>query len=345
MIPPMETTLPAAAYTDRAFFELERERIFATSWNSVARVEDVERPGDYVTCEVAGEPVVVVRDRDRGLRAFANVCRHRSMTIVEGSGNTKVLRCPYHLWTYRLDGSLAHAPLVDGDVGAIALPELAVEEWQGWVFVNLDPNARPLAPQLAGLAEICEPYELTSMRRVGTLHYVCDFNWKVLVENFAESYHHAGVHPTMLEPTFPGSRSWVLDNRGEPWCSLDHVSLAPGIEPFTASLAFPAHAFSITRPNGCVWFRMEIHDVEAVDLRLELFLAPEFAPDGELAAMLLDGLRAINDEDMVVNRRTQKGLRSRFAVPGPTSRLEAATWQFRRWLLDCLGPGVLTHLT
>ena len=337
---PEATTLPGRFYTDPAVYAAERELIFARQWCSVARVEDVAEPGDYVTFILAGEPIVVVRDRDGDLHALANVCRHRNATVVEGAGNAKALQCPYHLWTYRLDGQLAHAPGMDGATGfdpeEICLPALGVETWQGWVFVNLDPAADPLGPRLTGLDAICEPYDLAAMRRVGTLDYHCEWNWKVIVENFAESYHHAGVHPTILEPTFPGSRSWAVDKGGQPWSSLDHETLVPEYEPFTASLAYPNHAFSITRPNGLVWFRMQINDVENVDLQLQLFLSPEHADDGETASMILDGLRAINDEDMTVNRRVQQGLRSRFAQPGRISPLEQATWEFRRWLLDQL---------
>jgi phenylpropionate dioxygenase-like ring-hydroxylating dioxygenase large terminal subunit len=335
-------TLPARFYTDRDLFLVERERIFAKEWISVGRVEDVEAPGDFLTFDVAGEPVVVVHGNDGALRAFPNVCRHRNTTIVEGSGNVKALQCPYHLWTYRLDGTLARAPGMQGtegfDVGDVCLPALSVETWQGWVFVNLDPHAEPLAPRLAGLDEICAPYDLESMRRVGALDYPAAWNWKLIVENFSESYHHPGVHPSTLEPNFPGNRSWSVENVGQPWTSLDHVSLTEDLQPFTASLVFPSHAFSIARPDALVWFRMEIHDVTDVDLQLQVFFAPEIAGDADLAAMMLAGLRAINDEDTVMNRRTQRGLASRFATPGRISPLEGATWEFRRWVVDRVEP-------
>jgi hypothetical protein len=201
------------------------------------------------------------------------------------------------------------------------------------VFVNLDRDAAPLAPQLAGLDAICAPYDLAAMRRVGVLHYHQTWNWKVTLENFAESYHHAGTHPTTLQTTFPGERSRAEPNGGAPWMNLDHVSLEPSLDPFTASAVFPLHLFSIVRPFGLAWFRLEVHDVEDVDLELQAFLAPEHVDDPVIAQLVLDSLRSINDEDVVVNRRTARGLHSRFAQPGRISRLEMACWQFRQWWL------------
>lgn len=334
------TTLPARYYTDAAILAAERELIFASEWMPVAREEDLAAPGDFVARDVVGEPVVVVRGQDGELRAFANVCRHRGTTVVEGCGNAKALQCPYHLWTYRLDGTLARAPGMEGADGfepsAVRLPALGVETWQGWVFVNLDADAPPLGPRVTGLDRICAPYSLASMRRVGVLEYECEWNWKIVIENFAESYHHAGTHPQTLDRMFPGNRSWAEDNDGQPWCSLDHVSTAPDYEPFTASLAFPAHAFSIIRPHGLVWFDLDIRDVTSVGLRLHLFLAPDQADDPDIVEVTLAGLQMINDEDMAINRRTQHGLRSRFAEPGRISALEEATWQFRQWILQRL---------
>jgi phenylpropionate dioxygenase-like ring-hydroxylating dioxygenase large terminal subunit len=268
---------------------------------------------------------------------MANVCRHRNTTIVEGAGNVPSLQCPYHRWTYSLDGRLRSAPGMDGiDDFALddhCLEPLAVERWQGWVFVNLDRDASPLAPQLRGLEAICAPYELAAMRRVGVLHYHQSWNWKITLENFAESYHHAGTHPSTLQAIFPGERSWAEPNDGGPWMNLDHVSLDESQPPFTASAVFPLHLFSIVRPFGLAWFRLEVHDVEDVDLELQAFVAPEHADDPTVAQLFVEGLRAINDEDVVVNRRTAQGLRSRFARPGRISRLEMACWQFRRWWL------------
>ncbi len=331
------TSLAPECYVAPGVFARERERIFGRCWIPVAREEDVAAPGDYVTIDIAGDPIVVTRGRGGALHAVANVCRHRGTTIVEGAGHVASLQCPYHRWTYRLDGRLLSAPNMDGiegfEVGDICLPPLAVDTWLGWVFVNPDGSADPLAPQLAGLEAICAPYDLASMRRVGVLHYHQTWNWKITLENFAESYHHAGVHGTTLQPIFPGERSWAEPNGDAPWMSLDHVSLDETQPPFTASAAFPLLMFSIVRPFGLVWFRLAVHDVEDVDLELQGFLSPEHADDEGVAQLFLDGLRMINDEDVEINRRTAEGLRSRFARPGRVSRLEEGCRQFRQWWL------------
>ena len=335
------TSLSPECYVSADVFAQERERVFASSWIPVAREEDVSRPGDFVTMDIAGDPVVVARGRDGALHAVANVCRHRGTTIIEDAGNVASLQCPYHRWTYRLDGQLLSAPHMEGIdgfvIGDVCLPRFAVDTWLGWVFVNLDPDAAPLAPQLDGLAAICAPYDLASMRRVGVLYYHQTWNWKITLENFAESYHHAGVHGSTLQPIFPGERSWAEPNGGAPWMSLDHVSLDSNQPPFTASAVFPLHLFSIVRPFGLVWFRLEVHDVDDVDLELHGFLSPEHANDAGVTQLFLNGLRAINDEDVMINRRTAHGLRSRFAQPGRVSTLEAGCYQFRQWWLERMG--------
>jgi phenylpropionate dioxygenase-like ring-hydroxylating dioxygenase large terminal subunit len=322
-------------YHDPAIFARERELIFGRSWIPVAREEDLTSPGDYVTIDIAGDPVVVTRGSDGVLHALANVCRHRNAKIVGGTGRTPNLRCPYHRWTYRLDGRLAAAPQMETTAGfdavSICLPRFRVETWFGWVFVNLDPDAAPLAPQLRGLDALYAGHRVGEMRRVATLHQHLDCNWKIAVENFSESYHHAAVHAATLQPAFPGERSWAEDNRGEPWLSIDHVSVQPRLEPFTATVVFPLHTFSIIRPDGVDWMRFEVHDVDDIDVQYQYFTLPEAAPDAAELERYLNVVRAINDEDNAINRRTAAGTRSRFAVPGPTSLLELGIRQFRRW--------------
>ena len=225
------------------------------------------------------------------------------------------------------------------DVAEVCLPALRVETWQGWVFVNLDPDAAPLAPQLTGLEKICAPYDLAAMRRVSVLDYPSPFNWKIFIENFGESYHHAGVHPALQAMT-PGERSWAEDNGGQPWLSLDHVSVEPELEPFTASVAFPTHTFSILRPSGMLWFRMEVREQDHFDLQIQVFVAPDRVDDADLVQLLTESVGEINDEDVQVNLRTQRGLRSRYAAPGRISHLELGGWQFRRWLVERLAPAL-----
>lgn len=159
------TSLPPHWLVGEANSDAERRMIWSHSWVSVARLEDVADPGSFVTASVAGEPVVVVRGRDLELRALANVCPHRGSIIMEGEGKASALQCPYHAWTFRLDGELAAAPQMPGlELSEYCLPTLAIDVWQGWVFVNLDPEAAPVAEQLSQLEPLVKPFELDAMQ-------------------------------------------------------------------------------------------------------------------------------------------------------------------------------------
>src|SRR5262245_8141442 len=128
--------------------ELERRQVFARTWQVVGRTQDIAEPGSYLACDIAGEPVVVTRGRDGEVRAFSNVCRHRGSILTEGKGQTSVIRCPYHAWTYSLEGKLLGQPEFDGvedwDRSTVCLPQFQATVWGPFVFVNLDHDATPL---------------------------------------------------------------------------------------------------------------------------------------------------------------------------------------------------------
>ena len=141
-------TMPARWYTDPQFLELEKHNIFWKTWQPVGRVDDVRRVGDFFTCEVVGEPLVIVRNLEDELKAYFNVCPHRAAVVAHGRGNRKSLQCKYHGWTYDLNGKLMRAPEFEGvknwDADKVCLQSVQCEAWGPWVFVNLDPSARPL---------------------------------------------------------------------------------------------------------------------------------------------------------------------------------------------------------
>jgi choline monooxygenase len=198
--PARSQSLRAEAYVDPRWYAFEREAIFARSWRWVCHVEKLRAPGRFVTTEIAGRPVCVVRDRDGVLRAFYNVCKHRAHHLLEGEGQTTRIMCPYHAWTYDLTGQLVRAPhtesLTDFDPRAICLDAVQVEEFCGFVYVNLDPEAAPLAEQSGDLAaEIThwapDVADLTFGHR---LTYDIRSNWKNVVDNFLECYHCPTAH-------------------------------------------------------------------------------------------------------------------------------------------------------
>ena len=206
--------LAPRAYRDAEHFEREREVLFAPHWEAVAHVSQLSEPGRYVATDLHGTPVVVVRGRDGTLRALSNVCRHRSYPIMRGTGKAERFVCPYHAWSYDLEGKLLRAPYMEGtpgfDPGMCVLPEVRIEVWQGFVFANLDPEAEPLAPQLGGLEEVIRQYAIADLQMVGQLELSQPWNWKVMAENFAEGYHHSTQHAESI-PDFPTKTSVCLE--------------------------------------------------------------------------------------------------------------------------------------
>jgi len=208
-------SMPGAFYTDPDVLALERDRIFLREWACVGRVEELARPGDFLTVEICEEPVVVVHGLDGKIRAFSNVCRHRGALVARGRGNGTRLICPYHNWSYDTAGRLTVAPRLpprpDFDPAACHLPEFASAQWQGFLFVCLDADPRPLAPQLAALEDMIRPYHLEQTTLRYLAEEVWETNWKCLLENFMEGYHlsplHRGslhkVNPTRLCRHFP----------------------------------------------------------------------------------------------------------------------------------------------
>ncbi len=207
-LPPFEKdlarahTLPARCYTEPRFLAQERERIFARSWQPIGRVEQLGRPGDFFTADVAGEPVVVLRDLQNNLRAFANVCRHRAGAVAEGCGNRKALRCAYHGWTYALDGNLLGTPEFDGvenfDRANHTLATYLVATWGPLVFINLDSAAPSLEQVLAAIPRETRSFEPERLVFCERREYVVHCNWKVYVDNYLEGYHVPVAHPGLF---------------------------------------------------------------------------------------------------------------------------------------------------
>jgi len=192
-------TLPSSLYSDPAVFSLEKEKIFARTWQVIGHARQVANAGDYFTTELIGEPLLLVRGADGTLRGFYNVCRHRAGPPAEGCGSRKLFRCGYHGWTYGLDGSLISATEVDGVEGfrpeEFALRPVRVEEWFNLVFVNLDREARPLRESLGELVRQAERFPFAGMKLFERRTYDMKCNWKTYVDNYLEGYHLPSVHP------------------------------------------------------------------------------------------------------------------------------------------------------
>ena len=196
--------MPVAYYRSAEFLEMELEHLFRRQWICLARQEEIANSGDYLVSELAGESIILVRGEDNGIRALSNVCLHRGTLIAEGSGNTRRFVCPYHAWTYDLGGDLLRTPLVDrSECRNMQLTEFRCEVWGGFVYVNLDRDAKSLAPQLSGLTSLVSNYHMEDMKLCYSAEQTWNVNWKCLAENFMEGYHLSHVHQETLHPITP----------------------------------------------------------------------------------------------------------------------------------------------
>jgi choline monooxygenase len=219
-------TIPARLYNDPVYLELERERVFAASWQLVGRTDQVGENGDYFTCEIGNDSLVVLRDSD-ALRGFHNVCLHRAGPVAQGCGRRKTLQCRYHGWTYSLDGTLLRAPEMEGTEGfepaEMRLREVAVATWGPLVFVNIDRKAPPLGEVMEDIPARVSAFHPERMRWVTRREYDVACNWKVYVDNYLEGYHLPVVHPG-LHKELDYDRYRVEPHR---YFSIQHAPLRP----------------------------------------------------------------------------------------------------------------------
>ncbi len=362
---PLERSLPSDCYTSPSFFAQERERLFLREWFCVLREEDLPHPGDHRVVEVLGESVLVVRAKDGRLRAHYNVCPHRGTRLCgedrELLGPSGVLpngsiRCPYHAWTFGLDGRLLSAPHVAGVPEGIALYPIGVETWGGFVFVNLTPSEGPnLGQQLGRGVRRIARYPLQELRCARRSEYDVAANWKVLAENYNECYHCGPVHPELCE-VVPAFRS-----KGGAGLDWEHgIPHREGATTFsfsgtTARAAFPGlseeerthHKGELFYPN--LWLSLAADHVAAFTLwplgpeRTRIACDFLFHP-GEIAKPGFDPEDAVsfwdltNRQDWLICEEVQKGLRSRAHRFGYYAPMEDPSLDVRRFVEARLGP-------
>jgi phenylpropionate dioxygenase-like ring-hydroxylating dioxygenase large terminal subunit len=355
-------SLPPLCYTDANFYRFEKEALFSREWLCVGREEWARAPGDYFTTIMADEPIIVSRTLDGELKAMSAVCQHRAMLVAEGAGNARGFVCPYHHWTYGLDGHLVNAPAMnktcDFDKTKWGLPNFQVEVWQGFVFVNLDPDAAPLAPRLAALSDVLAPFEMASLTgpRPGPPGKF-DWNWKVMFENNNDGYHANRLHhgprhdfiPSRLA-SFPELEDdtagyYRFNGTTHPDASFNVTQKAilpifPGLNaeqrgrmlfanlPPTLSLVITCDMiiYLIVRATG----------PETQEMDTGLLFAPGAMEDpafDDKMAMIMHSAGKIIAQDLHVDGLVQVGLRSRYATRGRYSWQEGAQREFNRWLV------------
>jgi len=198
-------TLPGRCYTSQDVFHLERDRVFARRWVCVGREQEIAEPGAYIVREVAGESLIVLRDRSGGVKAYFNVCRHRGTRIcTDHSGRfSQTIQCPYHAWTYALDGKLIGAPSMEGTEGFdradFPLHAANVATWEGFLFVNLAATPEPFEKAFDSILDRFARYRMPTLKALRRIDYDVTANWKLIFENYSECYHCATVHPQLVK--------------------------------------------------------------------------------------------------------------------------------------------------
>ena len=339
------STIPAAWYVDDRIAELERQTVFGRTWQVVARADQLQRPGQFVTAELAGEPVVVLRDGNNQLRAFFNVCRHHAAAVVtDAEGTASILRCPYHGWSYGLDGSLKGTPEFEGvcsfDRSRNGLLPVRVETWDQFVFVNLDLQAAPLAEFLGGLVQRVAPLNLSSLHFFERRSYSLNCNWKVFVDNYLDGgYHVPHLHKALnsvLE-----YKQYTIENEDR-YCLQSSPMVASGLDAATSATRTGDRAWYFWQyPNFMINLYAGYMDTnlvlpDGVD-RCTVVFDFYFDDVSESAAernrqSILVGER-VNDEDVGICQSVQRGLHSRAYGAGRLSvRREAGEHLFHRLL-------------
>lgn len=301
------STIPARWYTDPAMLDRERRAIFHRTWQAVGYTSAVAEPGSYFAADLAGEPILVTRAKDGRLRAMSNVCRHRAAIVAEGKGVAPTLRCPYHAWTYNLDGTLLGAPEFDGvenwDRASVCLPQFRVETLGPFVFVNLDPAAPALSEVLGAIpreiAAIGCP--LDRLRYSRRRDYVIECNWKVYIDNYLEGYHLPAAHPSLFR---------ALDYQQYRVDTFRYYSSQ--IAPLRTGAGGQALYYWLF-PN----FMLNVYP-DNLSSNLILPLGPDrtltvfewFAYEGEVAESTIAFSDEIQREDIAICESVQRGLRS-----------------------------------
>ncbi len=337
-------TIPAAWYTDLRIEELERRTVFSRTWQMVARLDQLAEPGRYVTTSVAGEPVVVVRGADGKLRAFYNVCRHHAAAVMtQPEGSAQNLRCPYHGWTYGLDGSLKGTPEFDGvcnfDRARNGLVPINLATWEKFVFVHLDADPIPLAQYLGKMVEQFKPLALDGVRFLERRVFNLQCNWKVFVDNFLDGgYHVPHLHKGLNSVL--DYKHYTIENDGR-FCLQSSPIDAAGAESGIASVRKGRALYYWLYPNAMFnWYEGYLETnlviplaVDRMQVIFDFYLSDVSPGAAEYNRQSIDVSQRVQDEDHAICESVQRGLSSRAYGTGRLSvRREAGEHLFHRLL-------------
>lgn len=369
----IEMTLPSSWYLNEDIFKLEREHIFTKEWMCVGRAEDWAGPGDSKTIDVMGESIIILRNQQSELRAFYNVCVHRGARICKSDDDLgpdrlpvkggvikgKHIMCPYHAWTYDLNGKLIAAPNMTEEMGfekdKINLHPVLINTWAGFVFINLIPEtAPPFEDHVKSISNTFKNYPLADLRVAKSIHYEIDANWKVICENYNECYHCGPVHPELCKivPAFKNKGGADLDwDRGVP-----HREGADTFTPSgtTTRRAFPGlsedeqtrHKGELLYPNMFLSFAKDhvavfiFTPISAGKTNLEchfLFEPFEMEKEDFDGSDATDFWHLVNRQDWNICERVQQGMSARVHNRGLFSPMEDWNLDIRKYVIDRIG--------
>ena len=350
------TAMPKELYSSNEILNLEEDLIFSKEWICVGRENEIPKVGDYFTFELGKQPLIVLRDKNKNIKVLSNVCLHRMMKIVDGKGNKKNFTCPYHAWTYNLDGNLVKAKYMDKtecfEKNHLKLPELKTEIFLGWIYVTLNQNPESLSENLKSLQTMVTPYKMENYINIISEEHEWNTNWKILTENFMEGYHLPVAHQGTIGPYFN-----VMDTEFDSKGSYDFFTyqtftknedaIVGTAHPSNKSLTgkwrhtsilptiFPSHMFSLA-PDHLWYLSLQPNGTDKVKIKFGAAIAPEVLEAQDNPEVFLEETKRIlyevQNEDRFVVEGICKGVNSPLGSPGPLSWLERENHEFTQYI-------------
>ncbi|MBC2603736.1 aromatic ring-hydroxylating oxygenase subunit alpha [Puniceicoccus vermicola] len=365
-------TLPAETYTSEEFLDWEIENVLGGGWMCLAHQSQIPKPGDFINMDIMGEPMIVVHGKDGEFRVLSRVCPHRAMDIMppgfgydghgpaeardgkSDCGHTRIFLCPYHHWSFELDGKMKGGPEMHKaknfcrqDVG---LKTYRSEVWQGFIFVNISGDAEPLAEQYQELKKDVQGWQMEDMDVVIAKSWDCPFNWKVLVENFMEGYHHMGAHCKTLQPLMPARDTWTDGEHSHsvrvnlpyrdsvPTTGDSDFEAIPTLDPehyrqMAVFLGQPTFLL-FTAPDRVFWYRIEPISADRSRLLTTCMVPKKAKEDPKYDEKMEEAEKMLVDfhlEDMEVCTAVQRGFYAKGYQRGRLSHLEMPLWLIHRY--------------
>ena len=353
-------SLPPACYKDKDFYNAEVDNIFLKSWLFIGRAEKLPTPLAYFVVDILNESVLVTRNEEGKIQAFQNFCRHRGARLLDGHGVAKQIRCPYHNWGYSHNGDLVGAPdmkrtehFSKADNGLL---KVRLESWAGFLFINFDPDATPLLDYLGDLPKTLEKYDLANMHCIKEIKHSVACNWKLYTEVDMEDYHAPTVHPLSIgQQVFPRQPSngeyettFYECPKTVSVMSTDHGPVFPHIEGLSGKAAtgtyftmiYPGF-FLVTTLDSCWWInKIPVDETNsAVDVGYCFPKSTVARDDFEaISQRYIERWDMVIDEDNKICERHQRGISSRWSLPGRLSFHEEVVNVMNNWVLDRVLP-------